>query len=129
MGTNADAVSARRAVLSVCLNDSVRQTRHLLLELAGYDVESVLNTRDVRSACRRRRFALLIACHSLKTDVRKFLAAYSNLLCPHTPVLELCLVSPQMKTGHYLINPGPETLLQSVESIVGPGKARRQTQA
>jgi hypothetical protein len=127
MGTN--SASARQAVLSVCLNDSIRHTRHLLLELAGYNVESVLNCRDVRSACRRRDFALLITCHSLQPAVKKFLAAYSNLLCPRTPVLELCLVSPEMKTGHYLINAGPETLLQTVASIIGPGKARRQTQA
>ena len=121
----------QKSLLSVCLNDSIRHTRHLLLQNAGYEVESVLNVRDLRSACKRRKFDLVIVCHSLDSRAKQFLGANMWLLCRNTPVLELCIVSPEMKTGHHLINPSPEALLESVESIVGVAfsdeRRKRQT--
>lgn len=112
--------STDAAVLSICSNDSIGQTRQLLLESAGYYVETVANVRDMRTACRRHTFQLIIVCHSLKKDAKQFIAATGNILCPRTPILELCRIAPEMATGLHLIYPDPESLLQCVESIIGP---------
>jgi hypothetical protein len=74
----------------------------------------------MRAACKRKTFQLVIVCHSLKKDAKQFIAANANLLCPRTPILELCRVAPEMATGHFLIYPEPESLLQCVESLIRP---------
>lgn len=113
------STTRRAAILSICANDSIGQTRHLLLEGAGYYVETIGNVRDMRAACRRRSFQVIIVGHSLSKAAKEFIAANAHVLCPHTPILELCRVAPQMATGHFLIYPDPESLLQCLESIIG----------
>ena len=108
------------AVLSICSIDSIGHTRQLLLESAGYYVETVANVRDMRAACRRQTFQLVIVCHALEKGVKQFIGANASLLCPRTPMLELCRVAPEMDTGHFLIYPSPEALVECVESLIGP---------
>lgn len=115
-----DSSTTRAAVLSICSNDSIGHTRQLVLEAAGYHVETVANVRDMRGACRRHTFQLIIVCHSLKKEAKQFIAANGKVLCPRTPILELCRLAPEMATGHHLVYPDPEALLRSVESIIGP---------
>lgn len=97
--------TTRPAVLSICSNDTIGHTRQLLLEAAGYHVETIANVRDMRGACRRRTFQLIIVCHSLKKDAKQFIAGNGKVLCPRTPILELCRFGPEMATGHHLIYP------------------------
>ena len=91
-----------------------------MLERAGYYVESVANIRDMRAACRRHTFQLIIVGHSLNKATKEFIAANAHVLCPRTPILELCGAAPEMGTGHYLTHPDPESLLRCVESIIRP---------
>src|SRR5258706_4831762 len=119
----------RVRLLSISDNRVLLQTRHLILQQAGFDVVSVADMQELTSALAQGEFDVFILGHSLPSKEK--LRVY-HLVRGHsqdTPVLELYKFSPDLDTGFSLgAHSEPEELIDAVHRSLGsPGESHRKS--
>jgi len=119
----------RARLLSISDNRTVLQTRHLILQQAGFDVVSVADMQELTGALAQGEFDLFILGHSL--PAKEKLRVY-HLVQGHsqaTPVLELYKFSPDLNTGYALSSQGePQALIDAGHQALGyPGESQRKS--
>jgi len=108
-----------KKILSISGNDALRVTRHMMLENRGFEVVSVANLRETRSALRSGDFDLVILGISVDGDAKREMASAARKLCDQAQILELCRISAEVPDAeHHLFSPEPEDIDQTVGEIL-----------
>ena len=88
------------------------------MEAEGFKVLSASDFQQVKAACEEARFQLAVIGHTLMPKIKRAIAAVIRDKTPRTPILELCLVSPEVPDADYvLIGQDPAKLVQMVNKI------------
>jgi DNA-binding response OmpR family regulator len=112
-----------KQILSIAEDESVRRTKHLLLEQIGFSVVSVGTLREVEYVINKSRFDLVILGREVNENLKRSVTSAIRVRLPQTPILELCNVSPVISgADHVLYNPSPADLAEAVKSICLPSK-------
>jgi hypothetical protein len=84
--------------------------------MAGYSVESAKGDIATVEQTLRRRFDLVLLCHSIAEDVVSHIMEASKRIAPQTPLLQISpLDSPFGNKAHpTLVSADPEALLNAV---------------
>jgi DNA-binding response OmpR family regulator len=110
-----------KQILSIAEDESVRRTKHMLLEQIGFSVVSVGTLREVEYVINKSKFDLIILGRGVNQTLKRSVADASRRSLPGTPILELCNVSPVITGAEYVLrNPGPDDLAELVKSIFHP---------
>ena len=112
-------------VLSVSYERSLLDTRRELLHSRGFAVISASSLLQAIKCCESgRHLDLLLLCHSIPDKDKELLIKVVRANCP-APVIMLTRGLPTSEhTAYVVIDPDPETLLDSISSLVrGSGAA------
>lgn len=108
-----------KKILSISDNDALRITRHMMLENKGFDVVSVANLREMRTALKAGDFNLVILGISIDGSAKREMAGNVRRLCENAQILELCRISPEVPDAeHYLISAEPAEIVHAVGRIL-----------
>jgi len=119
---------AKKRILSISYDESLLETRRMLLENAGFDVVPALGFTDALVHCEMEKFDLIIIGHTLPRSDKEALVANIKLKkCG--PVLSLRKHEDQPVPGaDWSVDSGegPEVLLKTVQKILGTrGRSRK----
>jgi CheY-like chemotaxis protein len=115
-----------KKILSISDNDALRVTRHIMLENRGYEVVSVANLRETRTALKSGDFDLVILGVSMDGEVKRDMAGVTRKLCNRARILELCRISPEVPDAeHHLFSAEPEEVDQTIGRILRGEKVER----
>lgn len=115
-----------KKILSVSDNDALRVTRHIMLENRGYDVVSVANLREIRTALKSGDFDLVILGVSVDGEMKRDMACATRKLCNRARILELCRISPEVPDAeHHLFSAEPEEVDHTIGRILRGEKVER----
>jgi hypothetical protein len=116
-GTKAATKGAR--ILSVTYDQSLAATREMLFASAGFQVSSVLTTKEAMQLCTTERFDLIVIGHSIPLSQRQLLV---KMLRPcDAPILALHrLGEPFLPDANYTFDStlSPALLLETVTNIL-----------
>jgi CheY-like chemotaxis protein len=113
-----------KKILSVSDNDALRITRHMMLANRGFEVVSVANLRELRTALKSGDFDLVILGVSIDGPGKREMAGSVRRLCEAAQILELCRISPEVPDAeHHLISPEPAEIDHTVGQILRWDKA------
>ena len=109
---------ARRQARILSIGDDalLMYSRRLILEMAGYSVESARGDLATIEQTLPRRFDLVLLCHSLAEDVINRIVEASTRIAPQTPLLQISsLDNPFENRAHPTLVPAdPAALLSAV---------------
>lgn len=115
-----------KKILSVSDNDALRVTRHIMLANKGYEVVSVANLRETRTALKAGDFDLVILGVSMDGNAKRDMAWTARKLCNRAKILELCRISPEVSDAdHHLFSAEPEEVDHTVGRILRGEKVER----
>lgn len=115
-----------KKILSISDNDAIRVTRHIMLENQGYEVVSVANLRETRTALKSGDFDLVILGVSMEGDMKREMAGAARKLCNGARILELCRISPEVRDAeHHLFSAEPEEVDQTIGKILRGERVER----
>lgn len=115
-----------KKILSISDNDALRVTRHIMLENRGYEVVSVANLRETRTALKSGDFDLVILGVSMEGDMKREMASAARKLCNRARILELCRISPEVRDAeHHLFSAEPEEVDQTIGKILRGERVER----
>lgn len=115
-----------KKILSVSDNDALRITRHMMLANKGFDVVSVANLRELRTALKSGGFDLVILGVSIDGRGKREMAVSVRKLCDEAKILELCRISPEVPDAdHHLISAEPAEIDHAVGQILREDKFDR----
>jgi len=107
-------------ILSVCYDNPVLRTRHMLLESRGYQVVSSLLLSESLEYCKRGNFDLFLLGHSIPHPDKLQLVTIFRQQSPAPIVSFRRSAGEQLVRGaDYHIEPDPERLLMLVRRIFG----------
>ncbi len=118
--SNAAAAGSRTSILCVCNDGSVRRTRGMVLQNAGYHVSSAQDCGQALDQCSARSFDVAVLSASLPYDDRIALAAEMKRRWPTTHVVMYCRIYEPPAYADVAIDPfdGPGALLVAIESTL-----------
>jgi CheY-like chemotaxis protein len=124
--THISNLSMAKKILSVSDNDALRITRHMMLANQGFDVISVANLRELRTALKSGGFDLVILGISIDGPGKREMAKDVRRLCDKASILELCRISPEVPDAeHHLISAEPAEIDHAVGQILRGNKLDR----
>jgi DNA-binding response OmpR family regulator len=105
-------------ILSISYDQSLLQTRELMLAHAGYEVESAVGFSAAIQACEKRDFDLVIMGHSIPPEDKATIVRQLRAVCA-TPILALQRPNESpLKTAEYNLDSGdPQRFLSYVKEI------------
>jgi DNA-binding response OmpR family regulator len=114
----------QKTILSISYDDTLLQTRHLMLERCGYSVTSTFGFTDSLEQCKRGHWSLLIIGHSIPDPDKRALVKQFRRNCS-APVLALHRFGDsRLDDADYTITvEHPQNLLQTVEQILAEPEA------
>jgi hypothetical protein len=102
-------------ILSIGDDSILLYSRRLILEMAGYSVESAIGDIATIEQILLRRFDLVLLCHSLAEDVVGNIVEASARIAPQTPLLRISPLDSPFGNAHpTLVSADPEALLCAV---------------
>jgi DNA-binding response OmpR family regulator len=107
-----------KRILSIVGDAGLRKARRMLLQAQGFEIISAGDFREVREACETYAFDLVIIGHSLDPKIKRAIAVSIRESNPDTPILEMCLVSPEIKGAEYSTSDSPADLIAAVRRIL-----------
>ena len=109
-----------KRVLNISYDESLLQTRHWILEQAGYEVKSALGFMEAEAECRNGRFDLVIVGHSLPRRDKIALAEATRSGC-RAKVLSLRKQGqePIPEADYASDSIDPDGLLEAVRNALG----------
>jgi CheY-like chemotaxis protein len=115
-----------KTILSISYDDTLLQTRQLLLETRGYSVTSSFGFTHSLEQCKRSHWDLIIIGHSIPDQDKRALMTQFRRNC-QAPVLALHrLHEARLEDADYTITlEHPEQLLVMVDKILGAGASAR----
>ncbi len=118
--SNTAAARSKPRILSVCNDGSVRRTRGMVLQNAGYYVYSAQDSGQALDQCSARTFDVAVLSASLPYDDRIALAAEMKRRWPTTHVVMYCRIYEPPAHADVAIDPfdGPGALLGAIESTL-----------
>lgn len=111
------ALAHRQArILSIGNDTILLYSRRLVLETAGYSVESARGVLPAIEQILQRRFDLILLCHSIAEEVVGRIVEASTRIAPQTPLLQISpLDNPFTKQAHpALVSADPAALLSAI---------------
>jgi len=113
-------------ILSISYDDTLLQTRQLLLETRGYDVTSSFGFTESLEHCRQKHWDLIIIGHSIPNPDKRALITQFRRNC-QAPVLALRRFGePDLEGADHSITPDqPEQLLNMVDGIFANAERQR----
>ena len=116
-------------ILSISYNEVLLQTRHLLLEMQGYEVVSALDLNSALNHCKSGGFDIFVLGHSIPHAEKEQMVNAFRDSCPN-PIISLRRNAGQqpLAGADYDIEPDPEPLLKLIAQIVGHTPAKWKTQ-
>lgn len=116
-----------KRILSISRDPTVLKVRNMLLESAGYDTAAALNLIEVQQQLESGAFDLVVIGHTINPNEKRRVEALIREKRPGCPLLEMCLVSPEIPhaEGHVRLEDGPEGLLAEVGRLLGPAVKRQ----
>jgi len=116
------ALTEKPRILSISSDSALLRTRHMLLESAGYNVESVIGPVSGLELCKRNGYQLLILGHSIPVPDREKLVEEFRSNCRRSPAPVIALSrnisDPLVRNADYQIEADPEPLLRLISHIV-----------
>ncbi len=105
-------------ILSVSYDDRLLQTRHMLLQGAGYEVNSCLGLGECLMHCGRGNFDILVIGHSIPYDHKQLIAAAFRRTC-EAPIISLRRNAGEevVYGADFHIEADPENLLNVLATI------------
>lgn len=117
-GQNAErTVTHRQArILSIGDDSILLYSRRLILETAGYAVESARAEQAAIERILLRRFDLVLLCHSITEEVVKYIVEASMRIAPQTPLLQISPLDNPFRTQAHpaLVSADPAALLSAI---------------
>jgi hypothetical protein len=114
-------VPATKHILNLAPVESLRRTRAMMLEGAGFNVTSAGNLRETEHICRRASFDLVIIGQNFENEEKRRVAVAVRTILPQATILELCRISPEVQSpDHVLYDPTPEELVDFVQRLLVP---------
>jgi DNA-binding NtrC family response regulator len=118
----ADKLAARQPkarILSASYDDSLRRTRHILLEAQGYEVISTDRLESSLEQCKLGGFDLFILGHSIPRQDKERMVEAFRQHCS-VPIISLRRHAAEgiVDTADYHIEPDPEPLLELIADLV-----------
>jgi hypothetical protein len=107
----------RKRVLSVSYDPVLLQTRHMLLEAAGYGVVSALGFEASLEQCNHGDFDVLVLGHSINHPEKIKMVETFRSVCPGVIIALRRTNEPLVRGADYEIEPDPELLLKLIAEI------------
>jgi DNA-binding NtrC family response regulator len=111
-------------ILSITYDESLRDTRQMILEKAGYATTSALGFMDAQSLCRTGGFDLVVIGHTLPTPDK---LALIKIIKEESGTTVLCLRNPGVpvvpEADYSTDRTDPEGLVEAVKTALR-GKRR-----
>lgn len=102
-------------ILSIGDDSILLYSRRLILETAGYSVESVRGDIAAIQQALLRRFDLALLCHSIAEQLVDHIVEASIRIAPQTPLLQISpLDNPFRKQHPALVSADPAALLSAI---------------
>lgn len=118
---------SKARILSITYNESLMQTREMILRNAGYDVTSALGFVEAQSVCAEQPFDLVIVGHSIPTNDK---LAIIKCAKARTGAVVLCLRKPNapvLREADYSTDEtDPGGLVAAVKSALANGRRSGQ---
>jgi hypothetical protein len=77
------------SVLYTGWDASLMETRTLLLETAGHEVQQARTEREVASSCGKQQFDVAVICQTVSLRMKRVIASVVREHCPEVKILEL----------------------------------------
>ncbi len=108
----------RARILSIGDDSILLYSRRLILETAGYSVESARGDVAAVEEPLSRRFDLILLCHSIPDEVVGHIAEASTRISPQTLLLQITPLDNAVANGAHpaLVSADPAALLSAVAS-------------
>jgi hypothetical protein len=120
-GLSSFPVPATRHILNISSIETLRRTRAMVLEEAGFNVTSAASLRETEHICRRASFDLIVIGQNFSGDDKRRIATAVRTILPGAQILELCRISPEIQSpDHVLYDPTPEELVEFVQRLLLP---------
>lgn len=116
------ALTRRQArILSIGDDSILLYSRRLILETAGYSVESVRGNLTIIEHILPRGFDLILLCHSVTEALVSYVVEASMRIAPQTPLLQISpLDNPFRNRAHPpLVSADPAALLSAIAGQLG----------
>jgi DNA-binding NtrC family response regulator len=113
-----------KQILSIAEDESVRRTKHMLLEQLGFSVVSVGTLREVEYVINKSKFDLIILGRGVNETLKRSVASATRVRLPQIPILEICNVSPVVTGAEYVLRSPSHKLAERVKSIFHPKKPK-----
>lgn len=109
---------ARHRTRILCIGDDpvLLYSRRLVLETAGYSVESARGVLGTIEQVLLRRFDLVLLCHSITDEVVGHIVEASTRIAPQTPLLQVTPLDNPFRNQAYpaLVSAVPAALLSAI---------------
>ncbi len=115
-------------VLCTGVDQTLIETRKLILEHAGHKVTTAMSEQAVREACQRGQFDVAVIGQMIHTNEKRRVLALVRQYCPPAKILELYTVSSERVLPHaddWLVVPAtvPPELAERVSALAEKGRA------
>jgi DNA-binding NtrC family response regulator len=114
---------SNKTILIVSTVESIRSTRQLILQQAGYSVTAVGEWHELETACASLGYDLVILGQSLTPSFKRDAAAFLKAHCPNSAILEIYVVSPVLNDGTNTFRASspldPRELIRAVAQALG----------
>ena len=110
----------KRKVLSVVIHPALATTRELLIQSLGCEVTSVFNLIQLKEACERSPYDLLMISQGISLAEKRRIVTQFRTVFPGTPILELYDFSPDLPEAAFSFNAGegPDALAVKLKTIL-----------
>lgn len=116
-------------ILNVARDPSLRNTRSLLLQSAGYAVQSASSVQEAVHCFRAGDFDLIVLCHSIREEERQSLLALIRSDGSSAPVIYVASDSTPWpdNLSSLTIGCSPASLLGAVDSVLQQLRSARES--
>jgi DNA-binding response OmpR family regulator len=108
---------AKKNILSVSQTDSLRKTRQLVLENAGYSVSSPTDLNEIEEVCKTIKFDVAVIGYTFEPSTKCTIADIIRKYCPTAPIVELTHGYPEIPDS-VPSNPDAPELVATVQAIL-----------
>jgi DNA-binding NtrC family response regulator len=105
-------------ILSICDDDGLRTSRHLLLMNEGYETESV-SSNTVRTVLDGRSFDIALICRSISSDRATAIAQELRRSYPEIHIIAFDTIEsrPDSSDLDLQVSSGPQPLLEAIREL------------
>lgn len=98
-----------------------------MLEQHGFSVVVATNFVDIQQKCVDKNISCILIGMNIEPRIKRAIGKLLEEVCPQTPLLEICRITPEIEEASFVCSDAPEDLLAALDDLLKP-YGRRYTE-